>query len=247
MSDPIVFTGLTLDQANSTAQYHSRLSASVSVIGDGSGFFTVEVTYPASASGTGAGGTSGGGTTGAGGGGDDSGSGLSGSGTQIAWGKKVSADFKTKVIAICSGLGCDPSQLMAAMAFETGNTFSPTEQNRLSGATGLIQFMPSTARGLGTSIQALLQMTAIEQLDYVQKYMAPFKGRMHSLSDVYMTILYPVAVGKPDSQVLFAAPSRAYQQNRGLDVNDDGEVTKGEAASKVQARLDEGLSAVNRG
>jgi hypothetical protein len=107
--------------------------------------------------------------------------------------------------------------------------------------------LPSTAARLNTSIQALLQMTAIEQLDYVQKYLAPYKGRMRSLSDVYMSILFPIAVGKPDSYVLFAAPSTAYRQNAGLDVNHDGEVTKGEAASKVQARLDEGLSAVNRG
>jgi hypothetical protein len=136
---------------------------------------------------------------------------------------------------------------MAAMAFETGDSFSPTKQNPRSGATGLIQFMPSTATGLGTSIPALLQMTAIEQLDYVQKYLTPFKGRMRSLSDVYMTILFPVAVGRPDSYVLFAAPSIAYTQNAGLDVNGDREVTKGEAASKVQGRLNEGLSAVNRG
>ena len=90
-------------------------------------------------------------------------------------------------------------------------------------------------------------MTAVEQLDYVNKYLSPFRGRMRSLSDVYMSILFPVAVGKPDSYVLFAAPSRAYQQNAGLDVNRDDQVTKGEAASKVQARLDDGLSIVNRG
>jgi hypothetical protein len=228
MSDPILFTGLTLDQANAAAQYHSRLGANVQVTPDGTGLFNVEVTY--SSAGTPSDGSSGIWTE-----------------EQIAWGKKVSADFKAKVIRIASGLGCDPSYLMAAMAFETGDTFSPTDQNRLSGATGLIQFLPSTAARLNTSIQALLQMTAIEQLDYVQKYLAPYKGRMRSLSDVYMSILFPIAVGKPDSYVLFAAPSTAYRQNAGLDVNHDGEVTKGEAASKVQARLDEGLSAVNRG
>jgi hypothetical protein len=62
-----------------------------------------------------------------------------------------------------------------------------------------------------------------------------------------MTILFPVAVGKPDSFVLFAKPSPAYDENSGLDVNDDFQITKGEAASKVQAMLDRGLSVTNRG
>ena len=237
MSDPIVFTGLTLEQANATALYQASHGAAVRVTPDGNGTFTVAVTHPATA--TGAGESNG------------SAAGVDGdvrpSQQQIAWGKKVSADFKSRVIAICSGLGCDPSFLMAAMAFETGATFSPTLQNPRSGATGLIQFLPSTANSLGTSIAALLQMTAVAQLDIVQKYLAPFKGRMRSLSDLYMAILFPAAVGRPDSFVLFAAPAMAYEQNRGLDVNHDGQVTKGEAASKVQARLDEGLAIANRG
>jgi hypothetical protein len=233
MSNPIVFTGLTLDQANASAEYHSRRGATVEVTGDGTGLFIVEVFYPSAGSGPG--------------GSNGSGTGTQDNGDAIAWGKRVSAEFKAKVIAICHGLGCDPSHLMAAMAFETGNTFSPSVQNPRSGATGLIQFLPSTAAGLGTSIEALARMTAVGQLDYVKKHMSPFAGRMHSLSDVYMSILLPVAVGKPEAHVLFAAPSRAYRQNAGLDANHDDQVTKGEAASKVQAKLNDGLSAVNRG
>jgi hypothetical protein len=93
----------------------------------------------------------------------------------------------------------------------------------------------------------LARMTAVQQLEYVKKHLSPYTGRMRSLSDVYMSILFPVAVGKLDSYVLFAAPSTAYRQNAGLDVNHDNQVTKGEAASKVQSRLDTGLSAANRG
>jgi hypothetical protein len=179
--------------------------------------------------------------------GTGSGGGPQGGGEEVAWGKKVSAAFKAKVIAISSGLGCDPNYLMAAMAFETGASFSPSIRNPHSGATGLIQFLPSTAIGLGTTVGALAQMTAVDQLDVVKKYLNPFQGSMRSLSDVYMTILFPVSVGKPDSFVLFSAPSTRYQQNAGLDVNHDNQVTKGEAASMVQRRLDEGLSAANRG
>jgi hypothetical protein len=166
---------------------------------------------------------------------------------QIAWGGVVSAAFKGRIIDISDALGCDPSYLMAAMAFETGESFSPSVINRTSGATGLVQFMPSTARSLGTTSSALAAMTAEAQLGFVQKYLQPFRGRMKSLSDVYMTILFPAAVGKPDAFVLFSNPSIAYEQNAGLDVNHDGHITKGEAASKVQAELDKGLGGARRG
>lgn len=165
----------------------------------------------------------------------------------IAWGRKVSTAFKEEVIILCAGLECDPSHLMAAMAFETGETFSPSKRNPQSGATGLIQFVPRTARALGTSTDALARMTAMEQLAFVGKYFLPYREKMRTLSDVYMAILWPRAIGKPEASVLFAAPATTYEQNKGLDVNRDGEVTKGEAASKVQRMLDKGLSRQWRG
>ena len=70
---------------------------------------------------------------------------------------------------------------------------------------------------------------------------------MTSVSDVYMTILWPKAVGKPDAHVIFESPTKAYKQNKGLDVNKDNQVTKGEAASKVQKMLDKGLAFSLRG
>ena len=168
---------------------------------------------------------------------------------EVAFGahKKVSPAFKDKVIQIASELGCDPSHLMAAMAFETGETFRPDIQNPKSKATGLIQFMPPTAKDLGTSIAALAAMTAVQQLDYVKKYLSPYAGRLSTVSDVYMAILYPKAVGKPAAYVLFAHPSKAYGQNKGLDANKDGTVTKAEAAAKVYAKLVRGLKNGLRG
>ncbi|TGR96389.1 lytic transglycosylase, partial [Mesorhizobium sp. M2E.F.Ca.ET.209.01.1.1] len=107
---------------------------------------------------------------------------------------------------------------MAAMAFETGETFAPDKRNPSSGATGLIQFMRLTADGLGTSLEALAQMSQVQQLGYVEKYLAPYAGRFNSLSDMYMSILYPAAIGKPEANVLFSAGTKAYSQNSGLDV-----------------------------
>ncbi|HJZ93455.1 MAG TPA: peptidoglycan-binding protein [Gemmataceae bacterium] len=162
---------------------------------------------------------------------------------QLAWGAKVSADFKAKVIQIGADLGVQPDYLMACMAFETGETFSPSIKNAAgSGATGLIQFMPSTAQALGTSTSALAAMTAVAQLDYVKKYFEPYRGRLHSLEDVYMAILYPAAIGKGANSTLFQSGTTAYAQNKGFDANQDGVITPAEVSVKVRAKYTKGLS-----
>jgi hypothetical protein len=166
----------------------------------------------------------------------------------LAWGKKVSEDFKAKVIEMALDLVVEPNYLMAAMAFESGETFSPSVLNRSgSGAVGLIQFMPSTAAGLGTTSAKLSSMTAVEQLDYVHKYFKGYRSRLKPLDDVYMVILWPAAVGKPGSYVLFDKDDKnhpkRYLQNKGLDKDQDGKVTKNEAAAAVKRKLDRGMSA----
>lgn len=169
--------------------------------------------------------------------------------TELAWGTKVSAAFRARVLSICADLKIDPDHMMACMAFESGRSFSPAIHNAAgSGAVGLIQFMPTTAASLGTSSDALVEMSAEDQLLFVHKYLTPFRGRLLSLADVYMAILWPAAVGKPDDHGLFVKDGpkpRQYIQNKGLDVNENGAVTKFEAASKVEALLIEGRAAKN--
>lgn len=165
-------------------------------------------------------------------------------GSPLAFGKvtrkKHGQEFNDKVIAISARLRCDPNHLMAVMAFETGESFSPAQKSAAgSSATGLIQFMPGTAIGLGTTIEKLDLMSGVTQLDFVEKH---FESVVHSrampnLGDVYMAVLLPSALGQLDSHVLFQKPSRAYDQNEGLDVNRNGRVTKAEAAAKVQDKL----------
>ncbi|MFZ5450456.1 MAG: transglycosylase SLT domain-containing protein [Thermodesulfobacteriota bacterium] len=165
----------------------------------------------------------------------------------LAWGKKVSEEFCERIQEIADSLGTDPNYLMACIAFESGETFSPSIKNAAgSGATGLIQFMPSTAQALGTTTEDLAEMTAEEQLDYVEEYFKHSKGKLKSLEDVYMAILWPAAVGKPLDYVLFKKDDpdhpKRYIQNAGLDFNKDGIITKKEAANKVQKKLERGLS-----
>ena len=151
----------------------------------------------------------------------------------IAWGSKVSEEFKNRTSVIANTLGTSADFLMASMAFETGETFSPSIENAAgSGAVGLIQFMPSTAKSLGSSSEELKKMSAVQQLAFVEKYFAPFKNRLKGLDDVYMAIFMPTAVGKSNDTVLIDKDTgpTAYRQNKGLDTNSDGKITKGEAS-----------------
>lgn len=166
---------------------------------------------------------------------------------EIAWGAKVSPTFKARVLWIEQELGVDANHLMACIAWESGESFSASKKNMAgSGATGLIQFMPSTAKALGTSTTALAKMTPEDQLNYVYKYFRPFKGKLNNLGDVYMAILWPKAVGKPDNFVLFDR-GEAYRQNAGLDKDKDGDVERGETLTKIQDKLAKGLQAANLG
>lgn len=169
---------------------------------------------------------------------------------RLAWGARVSPEFRSKVRVIAAGLGVNPSDLMTCMAWETGRTFNPAEKNKAgSGATGLIQFMPATAQGLGTTTAALAAMTAVQQLDWVEKYFRPFKGKLRDLADLYMAILWPKAVGRPLEYVLWDKATRptTYRQNAGLDTNRDDTITKAECAAKLFAMKAEGLKAGNVG
>lgn len=161
----------------------------------------------------------------------------------LVWGAKVSQVFKDRVRWIADTLGFDPNWLMACMAFESGETFRANIRNAAgSGAVGLIQFMPATAKALGTSTAALSAMTPEDQLKYVYKYFEPYRGRLQSLDDLYMAILWPKAVGKPGTYQLFVRGGIAYRQNAGLDRDKDGVVTKLETCAKIREKYERGHS-----
>lgn len=172
---------------------------------------------------------------------------LGGLDLDIAWSAKVSPAFSARVRLMAQQLKMPEggaSMLMACMAFETGETFSPTIKNG-AGAPyyGLIQFGKAAATDCGTTVEALVRMTAEQQLEYVYLYFKPLAGKLMTVSDLYMKILWPAAVGKPENFVLWTKEGRptTYLQNKGLDADKDGAITKAEAAGKVLEKLARGL------
>lgn len=164
------------------------------------------------------------------------------SGAKLIWGKMVKQEFRNKVREIARRQGIEANWLMAVMAFETGNSFLPYEKNRMgSSATGLIQFTKKTATGLGTSTTKLARMTAVEQLDWVEKYFEQYKGKIKNLGDTYMAVFAPRdGLGKPDSAILYTAPSAEYNQNEPLDKDRKGYITRGDCMVRVNKAFKEG-------
>lgn len=143
------------------------------------------------------------------------------------------AEFLTKVKYMSGMLSIQPDWLMFVMYFES--RLNPQAVNPYSGATGLIQFMPTTARSLGTTVEALREMTNVEQLTYVLKYLLPYEGKMNSWIDVYLAVFYPVAMGKPDSWAI-ERPIVA-RQNPVFDINKDGKITIAEIKTALRKHI----------
>lgn len=108
-------------------------------------------------------------------------------------------------------------------------------------ATGLIQFMPKTAVGLGTSNGKLLQMTAIEQLYFVRKYYAPFKGKLGSVVRLYLATFFPAALpfAEVPEYVFETSKIKASTiaiQNEGINLIKDGKITMSEFSDYVKKK-----------
>ncbi|MBK6888585.1 MAG: lytic transglycosylase domain-containing protein [Sphingobacteriales bacterium] len=136
--------------------------------------------------------------------------------------------FEDKVRTVSQQLQIPPEWLMAVMHSES--SFNAAARNlKGSGATGLIQFMPQIAKQLGTTTDKLHKMSHLKQLDYVYDYLHSIKQQRKvsytNLTNLYLAILYPAALGNDPCYTLYAKPAIQYRQNAGLDENKDGKVT----------------------
>ena len=145
--------------------------------------------------------------------------------------------FADKIQSVANDLGVLPSDLTIVMNSESG--MDPQAINPDGGATGLIQFMPASAAGLGTSTGDLYNMSASEQLDYVHDYFLPYKGQLKNAYGVYLATFFPAAIGKPNSWVLEAnglSRSIIARSNPAIDLNKDNQITVGEFKKWFQER-----------
>ncbi|MCH4829843.1 hypothetical protein [Flavobacterium columnare] len=120
---------------------------------------------------------------------------------QFYWSDKLTCDQRKKVLEVCQELWGEKnkkekaSQLMSIMYIETNKTFSPSADNGI-GFSGLIQFNDAAAKGVGTTRAELKKMTFIKQMDYVKAYFMKRKDELNTMTDMYLLVMKPSAVGK---------------------------------------------------
>jgi len=109
--------------------------------------------------------------------------------------------FIQKLVQVSQELGISAKALFGIIKHESH--FRHHVPNPHTGAMGLIQFTPETAKWLGTSTQQLAKMSGTEQLDYVYEFLK--RGRVKpgmDIGDLYMSIFLPAKVGAPLDTVL---------------------------------------------
>ncbi len=152
----------------------------------------------------------------------------------------VTPEFLRQVEGVAQRVGAKPEELMGVMSLETMGTFRPSVANPDTHATGLIQFMPRTAQGLGTSIGELSRMTPSEQLPWVEKYLSQpaYRGRVGTLEGLYSAVL-PGHIMGPD-EVMFRPGTAAYNANKWLDTDHQNGISVQEAVQQVRIRMGQG-------
>ncbi len=146
---------------------------------------------------------------------------------RLLYEEHISKSLKNKIIKVAKKMGINPNWFMPLIWRES--RFNPAAVNKHTGATGLIQFMPSTAKGLGTSVQALRKMSAEQQMDYVYKFYKPYRKSIKSYVDLCMATFMPISLNKPMDWVFHhkkASAAVVARQNAPFDTNKDGKITK---------------------
>lgn len=152
---------------------------------------------------------------------------------------KLDKKFLAKVKQVAKNVNCNYKDLLAVMNAESG--LQPNKWNGRS-AVGLIQFTNTGLAGLNKTYglnltkNQIAKMSAMDQLDLVEKFIKMNKktymseNAKLSNADLYSLIFLPARSG---SEVLCRSGENYYAQNKGLDKNKDGQITKTELAQQI--------------
>lgn len=135
---------------------------------------------------------------------------------------------------------------LATLMYESG--LDPAARNKI-GFTGLLQMSGTNARNYyreyGVQSTAdVAKLSFEQQLGGVTQYFRDRNvGKLNSIEDFYLSVLYPAKVGKRGEQAVFSRndPTRigriSYRENSGMDENKDGVVSVNEATAGVKRTL----------
>lgn len=173
--------------------------------------------------------------------------------------QKLGPEFLAKVKKVAQNINCDYKDLLAVMNSESG--LNPAIQNQAGyQAYGLIQFTPAAAREIGTTVEKLVKMSAVEQLDYVEKFYLNarktrgFGNKKFTAADLYAITFLPARANRDvlcvKGERWESGPKKGqlknwYEANTVFDKNGNNKIEKWELQEQMDAcRVDEKIFAV---
>jgi hypothetical protein len=162
-------------------------------------------------------------------------------------GGRVNQAYLEKVVEVSDNINTDPINLLTVIHFETMGTFrteshaeirGETYNPQISTSSGAIGFTAGTVNeinnkfGTTYTIYDVQQMTPQHQLDLADKYYSMWDDTIdgldyNNLETLYLVTIQP-ASANAQSDVVFSEGSNAYEGNKKLDMDMDGDVTKDE-------------------
>jgi hypothetical protein len=131
--------------------------------------------------------------------------------------EKSNPGFREKVRSVAKAIGANENDLLKIMFIESAFTLDPARYNNI-GCVGLIQFCPDEGQKIIKTIGKktyriadLARMNRIQQMDVVQEYFQSqgYRGnKTLSLTTMYLSTFYPVAIGKPSTFIIGSEPGR---------------------------------------
>src|SRR5690606_5045854 len=154
--------------------------------------------------------------------------------------ERVSEDWLRRLAVMALRNDWDPNALAGTISHESG--FNPSAKNPGGSASGLLQWIDSTARSLGTTAEKIRKMSVDEQLPLIERYLHRYG---HGVAPLEGADFMLIGLGKhprtPFDRVLFRKGEPAYDANvppgseRAVwDLDRDGTVT----AEEVRAYWD---------
>ena len=128
--------------------------------------------------------------------------------------------FTSAVEELAEKHGISTSEIYKVIKGESA--FNPVAQNK-SGAAGLFQFMPDTAKELNTTTDAILRMSPTEQVALYDRYLE--KWNYSSSNRLGIMQAAPAFANREPEAVIYAKGTAAWKQNPGWREHGNGPIT----------------------
>lgn len=123
--------------------------------------------------------------------------------------------------------GWPSAELDSVIAIESG--WDPSAHHPVTKAGGLIGFMPFVLPKVGYlgTPESFWLLTAAQQAPYVGHFFDLIGVKWKLPGDTYLAVAAPKYVGAPDSQIVYARGTKAWELNPGWRDPRTGEITAG--------------------